>query len=134
MIICVDFDGTIVKHKFPAIGDPVPGALDSLKLFKKLGVTLILWTVRSDGQKNGDVLSQAIEYCRQNGVEFDAVNENPEQKKWSSSSKAYAHYYIDDAAIGCPLCTEQGERPWVDWRFVTPRVLSFLVEEQEARG
>ena len=130
MILAVDFDGTIVKHRFPAIGDPVPGAIESLKLFKKLGVTLILLTMRSDGQKYGDVLTQAVEYCREHGVEFDYVNESPRQKEWTSSPKVYTHYYIDDAAIGCPLRTEQGEKPWADWRFIAPRILSMLAEEQ----
>jgi len=30
MYICVDFDGTIVEHEFPAIGLPVPGAVEKM--------------------------------------------------------------------------------------------------------
>ncbi len=28
MIIAVDFDGTIVKHKYPEIGEPIPFAIE----------------------------------------------------------------------------------------------------------
>ncbi len=58
LYIAVDFDGTIVDHQFPEIGKAVPGAFDWLKRFKEAGATLILWTMRSDGQEYGDVLTQ----------------------------------------------------------------------------
>lgn len=35
MIIAVGFDGTIVKHKYPMIGEEVPNAIDTLILLKK---------------------------------------------------------------------------------------------------
>ena len=123
MYIAVDFDGTIVEHKFPKIGNPVPGALEWLKRFKEAGATLILWTMRSDGQSSGDVLTQAVEFCKENGVEFDFVNKHPQ--KWTTSPKAYAHIYIDDAAFGCPLTYEK-ERPMVNWEVVGPQVLSMI--------
>ena len=31
MIIAVDFDGTIVEHKYPAIGKEIPFAIETLK-------------------------------------------------------------------------------------------------------
>jgi hypothetical protein len=47
------------------------------------------------------------------------VGENPTQKEWTSSPKCYAHIYIDDAALGCPLVKgENGERDYVDWTAV----------------
>ena len=42
MIIAVDFDGTIVEHKFPDIGDEIPFATDTLKLLMKQRHQLIL--------------------------------------------------------------------------------------------
>jgi len=43
MIIAVDFDGTIVEHKYPKIGSEIPFATDTLKMLIKDGHQLILW-------------------------------------------------------------------------------------------
>ena len=125
--VAVDFDGTIVEHVFPDIGKPVPGAFKWLKKIQKAGARLILWTMRSDGQSSGDVLTQAVEFCAKHGIEFFGVNQNPEQK-WSTSPKAYAHIYIDDAAFGCPLVESKrcGGRPMVDWDAVGPKVVEMI--------
>ncbi len=132
LIIAIDFDGTIVEHEFPDIGSPVPGAIKWMKIFQAAGAKLILWTMRSDGQSAGKVLTEAIEYCRSNGIEFWAANCNPDQHSWTSSNKAYAHLYIDDAAYGCPLIEPAGERPYVDWSKVGPAVLE-MIEEHNGR-
>ncbi len=127
MNIAIDFDGTIVAHEFPDIGEEVPGAFKWMKAFKAAGCNLILWTMRSDGQNSGDVLAEAVEYCRVRGIEFWGVNQNPEQD-WSMSPKAYAHLYIDDAAFGCPLREnpKSGGRPFVDWDIVGPAVVAMI--------
>lgn len=126
MFIAVDFDGTIVDHRFPDIGNPVPGSFEWLKRFKAAGAKLILWTMRSDGQSYGDVLSSAVAFCRGNGVEFDFVNENPQP--WTTSPKAYAHVYIDDSAACCQLKDNprSGGRPYVDWDVVGPAVMKLI--------
>lgn len=126
LIIAVDFDGTISKHVFPKIGDAVPGAFEWMKKFQEAGASLILWTMRSDDQETGDVLTQAVEFCRENGVEFFGVNSNPTQAEWTTSPKAYAHLYIDDAAFGCPLVRPLLDRPYVDWSQVGPVVMEQL--------
>ena len=114
--ICVDFDGTIVDHAFPEIGKPVPGAIKWLELFQSKGAKIILWTMRSDGTKHGDVLTQAIEYLSKNGIAVYASNQNPDQKSWTNSPKALANIYIDDSAIGCPLLYVDGfQNMCVDW-------------------
>jgi hypothetical protein len=132
MILCVDFDGTLVKHRYPDIGNPIPGAFEALKKFKAMGVTLILWTMRSNG-KDGPMLDQAMEFCRRQGVEFDAVNDNPQPLSWTDSRKVYAHLYIDDAAVGCPLLVAEGERPWADWRFIEGRVLQEISRRNDEK-
>ena len=123
MTIAVDFDGTIVKHAFPEIGEPVPGAIEWLVRFRAAGARLILWTMRS-----GRFLEEAIEYCADNGVVLFGVNHNPDQMSWTHSPKAYANMYIDDAAVGCPL-VEGEDRPWVDWEIVGPEVLRRMAAE-----
>jgi len=126
--IAIDFDGTIVTHEFPNVGDVNPGAFSWMKKFQEAGARLILWTMRSDGQESGPVLSDAVEHCRKNGVEFFGVNSNPEQSEWTTSPKAYAQLYIDDAAFGCPLREnpKAGGRPMVDWSIVGPAVMRML--------
>src|SRR5262245_19855617 len=101
MYVAIDFDGTLVDHQFPDIGEELPRAFYWLKEWQRLGAKLLLWTMRSDSS-HGPTLTDAVEYCRKRGVEFFGVNQNPTQT-WSSSPKAYAHVYVDDAAAGCPL-------------------------------
>ena len=110
MIIAVDFDGTIVEHAYPKIGFPIPGAISTCLDLQKNGHKLILLTMRAE-----DELRKAVTYCEDQGLRFWAVNDNPEQVSWTPSRKVYAHLYIDDAAVGCPLIYEEGQRPRVDW-------------------
>ena len=112
MVFAVDFDGTIVEHQYPYIGNDVPGSFETLIELQDQGHDLILWTVRI-----GKHLKDAVDYCKQMGLEFIGVNENPDQKYWNGSPKAYAQIYIDDAALGCPLITpkDKNRRPYVDW-------------------
>jgi len=97
LIIAIDFDGTIVTHAYPEIGQPVPGALETMKEFIARGDKLILWTMRS-----GDKLHEAVKYCQDNGVRFWGINENPEQHLWTTSPKVFAHVYIDDRNVNGP--------------------------------
>lgn len=131
MVIAVDFDGTIVEHEYPEIGKPVPGAFKWLKEFKNHGADLILWTMRSDSEASGNTLQQAVDFCRTNGVEFWGVNTNPTQETWTKSRKVYAHAYIDDAAVGCPLRENprSGGRQFVDWDIVGPSVMKLIAYE-----
>jgi len=131
--IAIDFDGTISDHRFPHIGEPVPGAFEWMRKFQEAGARLILWTMRSDERDvDGDVLSEAVEFCGRHGIEFYAVNGNPTQRAWTTSNKCYAHMYIDDAAIGCPLRENPrvGGRPYVDWDVVGPLVMEILKNEK----
>lgn len=93
MIIAVDFDGTIVEHRYPEIGKVFPNSFKVLKKLKAEGHILILWTYRS-----GDELQKAIKYCKQNGLEFYAVNNNSNDEEFdlTYSRKIYADLYIDD--------------------------------------
>jgi hypothetical protein len=128
VIIAIDFDGTIVKHRYPEIGEPLAGAFEWIPKFKTAGATLILWTMRSDTAE-GKRLTAALDFCRDNGLEFEHANENPQS--WTTSPKAYADLYIDDSAFGCPLLLDKGsKRPYVDWNRVGPRVLELIRERQ----
>lgn len=95
-IIAVDFDGTLCENCWPEIGKPNEALIWFLKEHKKEGTKVILWTCRT-----GELLEKAVEWCREQGLEFDAVNENlPEVIEWmgGDSRKIYADVYIDDKA------------------------------------
>ena len=97
MIIAIDFDGTIVEHRYPAIGKELPFALETIKALQKKQHQIILWTYRS-----GRTLEEAVEFCRKGGVEFYAVNKNYPEEIFDSSisRKINADIYIDDRNVG----------------------------------
>ena len=99
MIIAIDFDGTIVEHKYPAIGAELPFAIDTLIKLKEEGHRLILWTVRE-----GKLLDEAVTFCRERGLEFYAINRDyPEEEKGRNnhfSRKLKADLWIDDRNLG----------------------------------
>ncbi|MES2836008.1 MAG: hydrolase [Bacteroidota bacterium] len=98
LTIAVDFDGTIVEHKYPEIGDEMMFAFQTLKLLQQKGHKLILWTYRE-----GEMLEEAVEYCRQNGLEFYAVNRSYPEEEFNpgtSSRKIDADIFIDDRNVG----------------------------------
>ncbi|NJB82115.1 BT0820 family HAD-type phosphatase [Wenyingzhuangia aestuarii] len=96
-IIAVDFDGTIVKDEYPKIGPPQLFAFSTLRKMQERGYRLILWTLR-DGKK----LDEAVAYCKENGVEFYAVNKNYPEEIVDNNSirKLHADLFIDDRNIG----------------------------------
>lgn len=113
-IIAIDFDGTVVDHRYPDVGPTLPGAVEKIKEISARGVKIILWTMRS-----GKELADAVKWYADNGIPLFGVNENPEQKSWTQSPKAYAHLYIDDAAFGAPLFqTAEMKRPGINWELV----------------
>ena len=107
MIIAVDFDGTIVEHRYPAIGPEKPGAIRVLRQLAAEGHRLILWTVRE-----GEPLDDAVAFCRSKGLHFDSINSNTPQNAVMDGykplpGKVKADVYIDDRNLG-------GLPPWDD--------------------
>lgn len=97
-IIAVDFDGTVVEDKYPKIGKPQLFAFETLKQLLAQGHRLVLWTYRS-----GVELEEAVEFCRENGVEFYAVNSSFEGEIFElnkQSRKIHADIFIDDRNLG----------------------------------
>ena len=98
MIIAVDFDGTIVEHRYPAIGNEIPFAIETLKRLSEERHRLILWSVRE-----GKLLEEAVSFCSDRGLKFYAVNSNyPEENKnhENFSRKLKADLFIDDRNVG----------------------------------
>lgn len=122
LYIGIDFDGTMVEHKYPEIGEPIDGAIETVLELQKAGHKIILITMRCEER-----LIQAVEYLEEEyGIELYAINENPSQKYWTKSPKIFANIYIDDAALGCPLIFPEKGRPYVDWE----KVRELLIERE----
>ena len=99
MTIAVDFDGTIVTHNYPNIGEEIPFAVDTLKMLRNDGHKLILWSVRE-----GELLDAAVEWCRDRGLEFYALNHDyPEETTDNNpyyTRKLKVDMFIDDRNLG----------------------------------
>ena len=93
-IIAVDFDGTLCYSEWPALGEANKKLIDYLLNEQASGNKLILWTCRA-----GKALSDAIDWCHDQGLSFDAINDNlPEiiELYGNNSRKITCDFYIDD--------------------------------------
>ncbi|MDO4563931.1 MAG: hypothetical protein Q4C12_08915 [Clostridia bacterium] len=98
-IYSVDFDGTLnTENVFPDVGNPNIPLMQKLITLRADGAKLILNTCR-----NGKHLKAAVDFCKQYGLEFDAVNENLpsiiDAFNGNDTRKIVASYYIDDRAV-----------------------------------
>lgn len=104
-IIAVDFDKTLSYAKWPEVGEPNTNLFRYLKEQKAAGARIILNSCRT-----GEALEKAVQFCKDNGLEFDCVNENlPELIKayGEDSRKISAVYYIDDKAISVAMLNKE---------------------------
>ena len=108
MIIAVDFDGTLSYGDYPGCGQPNIRLIEWLNNRQKQGDKIILWTCRED-----KALKDAVVWCRDWGLEFDAVNENlPEMiEKWGNDCrKIGCDFYIDDAHFTSDFLIKKTEK------------------------
>ena len=105
-IIAVDFDGTLFTDEYPNIGNPIWNVINYCKIEQEKGAIIFLWTCR-----NGEVLEEAVNKCKEVGLFFDYVNENTKEHRdrhdGNEGRKIYAHEYIDDKAININVFGEQ---------------------------
>lgn len=97
MLIAIDFDGTIVEHRYPAIGKEIPFAVETIKRLIADQHRVVLWTNRY-----GPLLDEAVEWCRERGIEFYAVNRDyPEEIIDNERNrKIKVDMFIDDRNVG----------------------------------
>lgn len=104
LILCIDFDGTIVNHDFPAIGKIKPYAKEIINKFYKEGFFIIIWTCR---YLNNEVQSMK-DFLDSTGIKYDSINENHPGISFQPYPKVFAHWYIDDRDLYC------NEINWLD--------------------
>lgn len=75
LVIGLDFDGTIVKSRYPKIGRFKFGAKFVCRWLYRRGHTLILWTCRE-----GILLDEAVWACWMKGINFHYHNENTTER------------------------------------------------------
>lgn len=115
MIIALDFDGTVVKHRYPEVGEDI-GAVPVLQALQRNGHQFVLYTMRDNHSSRRNCLKEASDWFARNNLNLIGINCNPWQKSWTDSTKVYAPLYIDDAALGAPLKRDTpNERPYIDW-------------------
>ncbi|WP_299669667.1 BT0820 family HAD-type phosphatase [uncultured Polaribacter sp.] len=121
LIIAVDFDGTIVEDAFPKIGNAQLFAFETLKKLQSEGYRLILWTYRS-----GAKLEQAVRYCKENGIEFYAVNKSFPEEDFDEkySRKINADIFIDDRNIG----------GFIGWTEIYRQIFNYDPEPKKKKG
>ena len=96
-VFAIDFDGTLCENAWPAIGEPLYDMINWVRKLKRLNHKLILWTCRE-----GMPLVDAIVWCADQGIFFDAINDNLEEHKirfGGNSRKIMADYYVDDKGV-----------------------------------
>ena len=99
-IIGVDFDGTlaVTRGSYPRIQGPIQEVIDYVLQEQKRGAYIILITMRE-----GKILDEAVEWCKEQGLEFDAVNDNVDFMKEffrNNPRKIFCNEYIDDMNMG----------------------------------
>lgn len=91
-----DFDGTIVKNKFPDIGKEISETTEKIReLWENVRNIIIIWTCRS-----GDYLNEMKAFLIKEKIPFDFINENPLVDY--GSPKIFAHEYYDDRSGELP--------------------------------
>lgn len=107
-VLAIDFDGTVVKHSFPKIGEPLPDAFRVLRKLREAGWLLVLWTCREDigYEIKRQYLRDAVTFCKdEHDFEFDAVNETILDFDFRSDydclkRKPHVTWFIDDSNVG----------------------------------
>ena len=96
-VIAVDFDGTLCENRYPEIGEPRMSLINQVKFAKSQGMKVILWTCRTE-----KLLDEAVGWCEEHGLVFDAVNENLQERidtYGGDCRKISADFYLDDKAV-----------------------------------
>jgi len=102
LIFAVDFDGTIVDHEFPEIGDERPFAIDTLKALQAQGHKIVIWTCRGE-----PYITPLIEWLEARGFKPDAINSNVIDVTGYADPKIVADVYIDDRNFPPFKCWEE---------------------------
>ena len=109
--ICVDFDGTIVEHKFPAIGPVRKDVLKVLQNWRDKGAHIIISSARSAkmfGGKDSEKFKEMVAFIKKEGIPHDEIDDG-------TIGKVVADLYLDDRALNAL------DHPWRDLDIIINR-------------
>lgn len=112
-IIAVDFDGTLCEERYPKIGAAKEEVIQYVLNEQAKGSKIILWTCR-----RGERLNEAVRWCKEHGITFDAINENlPGVVKsfGGDTRKIVANEYLDDRAVNA-LNIKRGKKQYIAYK------------------
>jgi hypothetical protein len=92
IIIGVDFDDTISPWKMND-NDTYSRVIDLLKIAKQTGAYIVIFSA-CDKNRYDDIKK----YCKESGLDIDAINKNPIDLPYGNMNKIYANIFIDDRA------------------------------------
>lgn len=116
LLVYLDFDGTVVQHRFPAIGEYNHGCQEVLYKLQDAGHQIIINSVRCDLMD--DTLREALEFMTTLQTKEPILNHTQEKLEpdhWNLDEPTCL--FIDDIAIGIPVKIASG-RLYVDWILV----------------
>lgn len=105
-IIAIDFDGTVVQHEFPNIGELMPGAKRVINKWHDMGYHILIWTCRNNYEPDHPEWDQApigavAKFCNEQGLQITGINQQqPGLGFYLESRKIFANIYIDDRNLG----------------------------------
>ena len=112
--IILDFDGTVVEHRYPRIGKPVPNAIRVLERIQNSGIEIIFNTARCE--ENNHTFTEAVEHMGTIGVKMVSCYMKKRKPIWCIPLEE--HIFIDDIAEGIPLLIDTGGIDMVDWNSI----------------
>lgn len=90
-IVAVDFDGTIVEHRYPEMGRVLPGAVATLQ-WVSTWADIIIWTCRHT-EKNLEEMRLTLAFHE---IPYDRINDNMGTVGFEPRPKIYYDICIDD--------------------------------------
>lgn len=111
LTIGLDFDGTLVEHRYPIVGKTLPHCIETLRKWQNECNVLYILTTMRDGQ----TLEDAINWGNENGIKWFGIQYHPYQKRWTTSNKCHCNLMIDDRNFGQPLTLDSDGFTCVDW-------------------
>jgi hypothetical protein len=115
MRIYLDFDGTVVEHTFPNIGEDNPLAIETIKQLIKNRHEVILNTLRSEISHIS--LENALFYLRNKGLILKHTDTKIQPLEFDLEYNVkIGVMYIDDISVGTPLIdAKKSNGRMVDW-------------------
>lgn len=108
----IDFDGSVVCHRYPHVGKDLPLCVETLKRWnEEYGVGYILSTMRG-----GKELEDAINWFKERDIPLFGIQKHPTQEEWTDSPKTHCRFMIDDRNVGQPLTADDQGIPCIDWK------------------